>query len=128
MQGVDIGKQLVINAQLSRRGGATGFEAQHGIGAIAVMVDLHALRPEWTCTVLQAQSAKGISADVCRAWPHLTPGQLAIAIGVEQQRHVQVAQRNIPAPMQLRAIHHQRQIAVARFMRAGQGAAAQGQQ
>jgi hypothetical protein len=111
---VQIGKQRVVQRQCARRGCAGQLQGQHGVGAVGVLVDLlraHAQRARHTVGG-HGQARTGIGGDVGMALAHLAPGDGAVAIGIQPDGHVQVAQRDVPAARDAALGHIQGEIAV----------------
>ena len=113
---VEVGKQGVADGKAGwRSAGTAGLEAQHAVGAVRVMVEqlfdgfqgAHAL----VAGHVQALQRVGGDGGVARA--DFIPGQGAVAIAIEADGEIEVAQGDVPLPVDLLAMHGQAQVTVA---------------
>src|SRR5438132_5292116 len=65
----------------------------------------------------QLQSLQRVRGDVRVVRLHLAPGDVAVAARVQADREIEVAQRDVPLAVEVRALDADREIAVARLVR-----------
>ena len=118
VRGVDVGKQGVAHGQRPCPGRALQGQRQYGVGTIGVVVhELLTRRGRAGLPVgADHQMRQRVAGDVGMAGAHLAPGDLAVAVGVQPDGRVQVAQRNVPAGGELLALPVQSQVAVGRLV------------
>ena len=116
---IQIEQQCVADRQDPGNGRALGGKPQDRVGAIAVIVyQMLADRDRAKGAVGgDCQPGQGVSGDFLVLGLDLFPGDLAIAVGVEADRVIEIAQRDVPLPAQAVTREPQREIAVARFVR-----------
>jgi hypothetical protein len=118
MQSVEVEQQAIVELQFADAGWAAPGQLEHGIGAIGMAVDQVVGNLQLAgAAAVQRQAAQrpGIDLGVARA--QFAPGDLAVAIGIEAEREIDVAQRDVPLPGDLAALHVEHQIAVAGLVR-----------
>src|SRR6185503_19592535 len=116
---IDVEEQAVGDLHRSRRASpAVGVEAQHCVSAVAVLVHQQIRGSERTGLSVrkELESGKRIRLDPLAPGLELAPGDLAVAVGVQADRELEVAQRDVPLAAQRRALDAHRQVAVARFV------------
>ncbi len=118
---IEIGEQLVVDGQRRYRAGAGGAKAQHTVGAVGVVVDqlLVGIDAAGAFVGGDAQALQRICRYRRMPRADLVPRQLAVAVLIETDGKIQVAQRNVPLAGDALTLHLQRQIAVAGLVRIG---------
>ena len=124
---IEVEEQAVADGERLRRRGAGRGEAQHRVRAVAVVVDqlLGDLRRAGRAGGPQPQPRQRVGGDVGVLRLDLAPGDLVVLIGVEPERVVEVAQRDVPLAVDPVAVDLERQVAVGRLVRVRQGRRAQ---
>jgi len=128
--GIGGGEQPVVDGQLLHRRAAAPVADQHGMGAVAVRVELRrAARQQRAGAAVgrEAQAVVGKAFDVGPALAHLAPAQSAVALGIEGEVAVQVAQRDVQALLHVGTVDPVAQIGLAGLMREDRRAAEQQQ-
>ena len=99
MLGVDVGEQPVADAQLPGCGAALDLQRQHRVGAVAVRVDqlFAGFDAAGLAIGFERQPSQCIGRNVGMALAQLAPGDDAVAVGIQADDLVQVAQRDVPA-------------------------------
>src|SRR3990172_299432 len=115
---VEVEKQPVADLQRFGVHAAIRFESQHGVGAIAVVVDEV---PGWRQRAgpgvgFESKPGKGVGGDVGVLGLQFAPGYFAIAIGVQADRDFQVAYGDIPLTDDASALDAESEVAVARLV------------
>src|SRR5215467_665164 len=100
MARIEVEQQVVVDDQLLRCLETTCAETQHRVTAVAVVVDEDFARRDRARSPVggKCQAREGVCRDVACARAKLTPGNRAVAIGVELEREVEIAQRDVPLP------------------------------
>ena len=96
-----------------------GGKPQDRIGAVAVIVDQMLADRDRAKDAVGSNCQPGhrVGGDFLVLGLDLSPGDLAIAIGVEPNRVIEIAQCDVPLPAQAVTCERQREIAVARLVR-----------
>ena len=116
---VEIEEQAIVDGERFGRRGAGRGKAQHGVGAVAVLVDEVPgdLRRAGRVGASQAQPRQRIGRDIGVPGPYFAPRDRVVLIRVEAKREVEVAQRDVPLPVDPVAFDAQREVAVRRLVR-----------
>ncbi len=101
MRRVYVKQQRIFDLQGIRQSRtASGAQAQHGVGAVAVFVQLHG-GGGGQCTGFvfagKRQVRRRVFGDVVATAAHFTPSQRAVVVAVKLQHVVQIAQGDVPA-------------------------------
>ena len=98
VQRVELGEERVAKVQRAWRLCAGQAEAQHGVGAVTVLVDelLTCAGAAGLARALHRQPRQGVGGDVGVARAQLAPGDVAVAVGVQADSVVEVAQGDVP--------------------------------
>ena len=111
---VDLAEQAV-EQRCGRFDSARRAQQQHRI--CAVVACLQRMAGDFEAAAGHGQRCQRQRVDARPSSLDLTPGQLAVGVGVQRrQGHVQVAQRNVPAQRAGLALHGQREVGVAGFV------------
>ncbi len=121
--GVEVGEQAVGDAEPLRLGRASAAQHEHRIGAVAVLIDqqIGGVQPAWLFIAVDGQARQGIGLDLGPPRLDLAPADRSVAVGVQAQGEVEIAQGDVPAPGDPLILEVQRQIAVARLVSLGGG-------
>ena len=94
-------------------------EAQHRVGAVAVIVDelLAHDRRAWRLGRAQRQARQRVGGDLRVLRLYLAPGDRAVLVAVETEREIEIAQRDVPLAVDGLAVDVEREIAVRRLVR-----------
>src|SRR5215469_8921102 len=105
----------VLNGQKLRIGRADSDKLQHRIGAVAVIVNQMAVDRDWAGDTVGAdgQPGQSIGSDLLVLRLDLTPGDLAIAVGIEPNRVIEITQCDVPLSDHVIALLRKRKVAVA---------------
>ena len=116
---IEVEEQAVVDDERLRRGRARRGEAQHRIRAVAVVVDqlFAGLRGTGRAGGPEAKPSERVGGDFRVLRLDLAPGDLAVLVGVERDRVVEIAKRDVPLPVDPLAIDLEREIAVGRLVR-----------
>jgi hypothetical protein len=118
MQGIEIEQQAIVELQVAARGRTGAGEAQHRIGAVGVGVDQMIDNLKFAIpATLDGKAGQCPGSDIGMARTHLAPSDLAIAVAVEPEGEVDVAQGDVPLPRHLLALDIEHQVAVAGLVR-----------
>jgi hypothetical protein len=122
---IDVEEQRIAQLQAGVQAGAAGDEAEHGIGAVAVVIELDGRRGFPRAVLVAGRQLQVLGRhprDVGAALAHLAPGQLAVGVAIELQHVVEVAQGDVPArhDVAFAGFGAQREVAVARFVGPGE--------
>src|SRR4029079_17494044 len=98
---------------------AIGAETQGRVGAVAVVVhhEYRARGGAGFAIRTDFQAGKSVRLDIAAPGAQFSPGNRAVAIGVQADRELQVAQRDVPLAANCGALDADRQVAVARLVR-----------
>jgi hypothetical protein len=116
---IEIREQAVIDREARRtRRLALHGQRQHRVGAVGVAVHQLLADCKRASAVVGAhgQPRARIGSDVGMARAQLAPGDLAVAVGIERERDVEVAQRDVPLAAQSCSADVDRQVAVRRLV------------
>ena len=118
---VQIGEQRVVDRQLGGGLGAADGQRQHGVGAVGVVVDqLRTGRDRAGLAVAaHGQPRQRIGGNLAVLGAHFAPGDLAVAVGVQADGEIQVAQCDVPLAADFAGADGDRQVAVGRLVRLG---------
>ena len=116
---IEIEEKGVADRQEPGRGCTLAGEPQDRVGAVAVVVDQLLGDSERTTNAVRGDRQPGqcIRGDLGVFGLDFSPGDLAVAVGIEPDRIVEIAQRNVPLAAEAVAREQQREIAVARLVR-----------
>src|SRR5215469_18633059 len=100
---IDIEEQCVFDAQNSRGHQAVSGEPHDLVGAVAVVVDQMLDNRNWAADAIGGnhQSGQCVSGDFHVFGLDFSPSNLAVAIGIEPDRKVEIAQCDVPLPTYL---------------------------
>src|SRR5439155_6866765 len=106
------GEQAVADLQgryLLRTGGC---KTHHRISAVAVVVDEKFGRVRGAVGAFRAQlqSRQSVGGDIRVMRPHFTPGDIAVSAVVQADREIEIAQRDVPLPAQIRTLGTDREV------------------
>ncbi|WP_308296428.1 hypothetical protein [Rhizobacter sp. J219] len=96
---VEFSEEPVVECQArGRRHGAADRQLQHAVGAVGVAVDqlLRHVQPAGLAVGLQREAGQRIGGDLGVFGAGFAPGDAAVAIGIEADREVEVAQGDVP--------------------------------
>ena len=117
--GIKVKKQLITDGEAGAGLLAGCLEAQHRVSAIAMTVNEVFSHPRLARLAIQGyrQARKCIRIDVRMTRTHLAPGDFTIAVAIQTDREVQIAQGDIPLTAHGVTSDRDAEITVARFMR-----------
>ena len=115
---IEIEKKIVAKLDFPSRLRALRLETHDRISAVAVQIDQMFDGAQGTRRAIQRdrQPRQSIRRDLVMAGAQLAPRNFAIAVAVEPDREIEVAQRDVPLAVQSTAVGGNRQIAVARLV------------
>src|SRR5258705_12303599 len=107
---IEIEKQVVTELERRARLRALRLETHYGISAVAVQIDqvFRCVQRTRRTVKVRIKAGKRIGRDVSVPAAHLAPGNLAIAVAVEPDGEIEVAQRNVPLAVQFVALDRYR--------------------
>ncbi len=96
--GIEIEKEAVTDFKLRSRPRALRGEAQHRVGAVAVLVDQMFGRAQRARRAIERnrEPRQRVRSELSMPRAQFTPRDLAIAIAVESDRKIKIAQRDVP--------------------------------
>ena len=117
--GVEIEEQTVADFQRLGRAAAFGVEAQHRVGAVAVVVDemFGGSRRAGRGVGPQCNPRQRVRGDLGVLRFQLAPGDFAVAVSIQPDRDFEIAHRDVPLAGDARAVHRERKVTVARLVR-----------
>ena len=115
---IDIEEKRVFDDQNSRGRQAVSGEPHDLVGAVAVVVDQMLDNRNWAADAIGGnhQSGQCVSGDFLVLGLDFPPSNLAVAIGIEPDCKVEVAQCDVPLPTYVIALRRNGEIAVARLV------------
>src|SRR5262252_6769517 len=115
---IDIEEKRVFDTQNSGGHQAVSAEAHDLVGAVAVVVDQMLDNRNWAADAIGGnhQSSQCVSGDFLVLGLDFSPSNLAVAIGIEPDRKVEVAQCDVPLPTYMIAMRGKHEVAVARLV------------
>ena len=115
---IQIEEQVVVQDQARRSSGAAGREPQDRVAAVRMAIHELLLRLCGTGPAARRhpKMSQRIGRDGIMAPLELTPGDGPIAIRIQPDRIVEVAQRDVPLPGHDLVPHRECEVAVARFV------------
>src|SRR6516162_8772461 len=118
---IDIEQKCVFDAQNLRGGWATDGKPHDLVGAVAVIIDqmLDDRNRAVSAIARNHQPGHCVRSDFLVLRLDFPPSNLAVAVGIEPDSEVEVAQCDVPLPAHVTALHRKRQVAVARFVSMG---------
>ena len=121
VQRVEVEQKAVADIQRIDRSGTIAGEPQHRVGAVAMLVDELLDRRSRThrAGAGQLEARERVSGDVAVSGFDFAPGDRAIAVPVQPDCVLQVAQRDVPAAHDPLLADDQAEVAVARLVCAG---------
>ncbi len=119
---IQIEEKGVLDGQNLRNGRAVGGKPQNRVGAVTVAVDQMLGDRNRAAYAIGGNSQPGQceSGDFLMLHLDLSPGDLAVAVGIEPNSEVEVAQCDIPLSSHALAVHRKREVAVARLVGIGE--------
>jgi hypothetical protein len=118
VQGIELEQQTVVQLQLAAGGRAAAGQLQHGVGAVGVGIDQMVGDAQCAgAAALQRQATERPGRDVDMARAQFAPGDLAVAVAIEPEGEIDVAQGDVPLPGNFLALDLEHQIAVAGLVR-----------
>src|SRR5262249_42964068 len=115
---IDIEEKRVFDAQNSWGHQAVGGEPHDLVGAVCVVIDQMFHDRNWTADVIGGNHESGqcVSGDFLVLGLNFSPSNLVVAIGLEPDCIVEVAQCDVPLPTSVIALCRKREVAVARLV------------
>ena len=115
---VEIEQKTVFDGQHPRNGGAVNGKPHDLVGAVAVVVDQMLGDPHWAADVIggDRQAGQRVGGDFVVLRLDLSPGDLAVAVGIEPNGVIEIAQRDVPLSSQVIPLHRKHEVAVARLV------------
>src|SRR5437879_11358540 len=113
---IEVGEEAVADFEGRHLLGADGRKAHHRISTVAVVVDEKFGRVSGAVCAPRAelQSRESIGRDVRVMRLHFAPGDIAVSAVVQSDRKIEIAQGDVPLPVQIRTLCADREVAVAR--------------
>lgn len=121
---VEVEEELVADVQGGRRRDACAAEAQHGIAAAGVLVDemLADFHRTGIAVRREAEPGERMGGDVGVAGAEFDPRDRTVLVGIDTDREVEIAQREVPLDVDDGVAHLQGEMAVARLVGEGERA------
>jgi hypothetical protein len=118
---IHVSKQAIVHLQRLHARGTPRAEIKDGVSTVSVSIQEQAggAQVATVPTAGEAQPSKCVTRDIRLARTHFTPGQQSIAIRIERQHGVEIAQGDIPVPGDRVGVRDQREVTVAGLMRPG---------
>ena len=123
VQGIEFEQEAIGDLERADRDRTMRDEAQHRVGTVAMLVDEML---DWLCRATgtgadEFEARERVGGNVGVSGFHLAPGDRAVAVPVEPDCVLQVAQRDVPTAGHRLLADGQAEVAVAGLVRAGRG-------